>query len=114
MHPILFFTQLLAEIKLYHWMTNCYAKHMATDILYEKLQDHIDRFIEVYIGRYGRPQLNKQTITLLKNKDILTYGLTYLTKTLPTYIKEDDTDLQNIKDEMIAEFNQAKYRFTLK
>ena len=43
--------EMLNMIKLYHWKTDSYAAHQATDELYEKLDAHIDKFVEVYLGK---------------------------------------------------------------
>jgi len=33
-----------------------YSRHKATDEVLEKLDGHIDRYVEVYMGKYGRPE----------------------------------------------------------
>lgn len=117
MHPVLFFLHLINEIKLFHWMTQSYAKHMATDALVSKLQDLSDKFVEVYIGKYGRPNFNKKELAFaLKvhdNQEVINHAMIYLTTHVMSYIKPADGDLLNIRDEMLAELNQAKYRLTL-
>ena len=40
------FLEMLNTIKLFHWKTYSYATHKATDDLYAKLGDNIDKFIE--------------------------------------------------------------------
>jgi hypothetical protein len=37
-----------------------------------------------------------------------------LTQDLPQYLNENDTDLLNIRDEMVGELNKLKYLLTLK
>jgi hypothetical protein len=37
----------------------------------------------------------------------------WLTHQLPKYLKKDDTDLLNIRDEILAHLNQARFLFTL-
>jgi hypothetical protein len=49
------FFHMQLNIKLYHWQTRVYARHKATDDLLSGLSDLIDQFIEVYMGRYSRP-----------------------------------------------------------
>ena len=45
------FLQILNTIKLYHWRTNSYATHKATDDAYDKLNANIDKFVEVLLGK---------------------------------------------------------------
>ncbi len=40
-------------IKLFHWKTYSYATHTATDKLYSKLNEDIDSFIEILLGKTG-------------------------------------------------------------
>jgi hypothetical protein len=48
-----FFLQLRNQIKLYHWQTRVYSRHIATDKILENLDTAIDSYVEVYIGKYG-------------------------------------------------------------
>ena len=45
------FMEMLMMVKLYHWKTHSFATHKATDELYAKLNEHIDTFIEVLLGK---------------------------------------------------------------
>ena len=44
------FFEITNTIKLYHWKTNSYSVHKATDELHERLSGHIDKFVEVLLG----------------------------------------------------------------
>lgn len=118
-----FFFTLQTNLKLYHWQTTCHARHVAADKAVEKLQEHIDKFMEVYIGKYGRPKhdtkfakisldpLNDETvIPYLKDVDL------FITKEICGKMlkPQQDSDLLNIGDEMRAVINQTLYLFTLK
>ena len=48
---ITIFLNLLNNVKIYHWKTRSYAVHKATDELYEKLNEQIDQFVEVLLGK---------------------------------------------------------------
>jgi hypothetical protein len=116
-----FFLQLRDQIKLYHWQTRVYARHIATDTILEKLEKSIDSFVEVYIGKYGRPQIKG------KNTSITLHNLTEAgaSRAIKAAIKHMqgafskrfhpslDTDLMNLRDEMITDLNQLLYLFTL-
>ena len=49
------------QIKIYNWQTLSYPRHVATNDLVTKLDASIDQFVEVYISKYGRPQLTGKT-----------------------------------------------------
>jgi hypothetical protein len=56
------------QIKLYHWQTGLYSRHKGTDGVIESLDENIDKFVEVYMGKYGRPKMNSRTNTIqIKN-----------------------------------------------
>ena len=61
------FLELLMMVKLFHWKTLSYATHKATDELYSKLNEHIDTFIEILLGKTGirTNLLNKHKITTI-------------------------------------------------
>lgn len=116
-----FFLHLRDQIKLYHWQTRVYSRHIATDTILEKLDKSIDAYVEIYIGKYGRPKLSG------KNSTISVYNLTeagavrlvnsairYLQGSLSKTLKPSDTDLMSIRDDMIGDLNQLLYLFTLK
>ncbi len=107
------------NIKLYHWQTKSYARHKATCDLHETLSTLSDQFIEVYMGRYERPEFSEQFPIMVKElsdkdaKDLIEEYITVLKKEVSKYIKSSDTDLMNIRDEMLAELNKTLYLFTL-
>jgi hypothetical protein len=116
-----FFFQLREQIKVYHWQTYLYSRHKATDDVIAKLDEHIDLFVEVYMGKYGRPNITRTTNTIqIKNmteKSALKFikdGLAHMIGPFSRSIKATDTDLLNIRDEMVGELNQLLYLFTLK
>jgi DNA-binding ferritin-like protein len=108
------------QIKIYHWQTKEFSRHKATDDLVDKLDDNIDKFTEVYMGKYGRPNFKGKTASIkIHNFDdtdgpqYLQSAVNWLTTKLPKHLKNTDTDLLNIRDEIIADLNQARYLFTL-
>jgi DNA-binding ferritin-like protein len=107
------------QIKIYHWQTMKFPRHKSTDDLIDKLDDNIDKFVEVYMGKYGRPNFKgKASIKIHNFKDsegpaYLRSAVDWLTKELPKYLKRTDTDLLNIRDEILGDLNQSLYLFTL-
>ena len=108
------------QIKIYHWQTMKYPRHKATDDLVDKLDDNIDKFVEVYMGKYGRPKFGGRTgVIKIRNfhdqeaPALLKSAIAWLTHKLPKHLKSGDTDLLNIRDEILADLNQSLYLFTL-
>lgn len=112
-----FFFTIQLSIKQYHWTTSSYARHKASDSFLEKLDSNIDKFIEVFIGRYNvKPivssiNLNKQFFTDDGNMKLLLDARIYL-ESLNNIIT--DNELLNIRDEMVADINQTIYLYNLK
>lgn len=113
------FFHMMLNIKLYHWETTSFSRHKASDELHGNLSGLIDNFVEVYMGSYNRPkftsgftikvkQLNDSNIT-----PVLDEYNKFLKHELPKFVKESDTHLLNIRDEMLAEINKTLYLFTL-
>jgi hypothetical protein len=117
---IQFLFEIRNQIKLYHWQTYQHARHMATDKYLESLDKHIDYFVEVSMGKYGRPKVTGATATItLKNMTekaaaiYLNAARAYLQGTFSKTINPKDTDLLNIRDEILGDINQLAYLFTL-
>jgi len=115
-----FFLQLRDQIKLYHWQTRVYARHIATDQILEKLEKHMDSFVEVYIGKYGRPRVTGKNAEITVHNmteagatRLLQAALRYLQGPLSRSLKEGDHDLFALRDDLMEDVNQLAYLFTL-
>lgn len=111
----LFFSVQL-HVKLYHWNTTSYARHKATDQFLEKFSDNIDKFVEVFIGRFIiKPNIEGIKIeqTFLTDSGIvnLLNSAKEALEGLDNIIKA--SDLINIRDEIIADINQTLYLLRL-
>jgi hypothetical protein len=79
----------------------------------------VDQFIEVYIGKYGRSKIEEFDIKVINLSDksiieFLNMAIQKLTVNLPDKINLTmDTDLLNIRDEIIGTINRTLYLFTL-
>jgi hypothetical protein len=118
------FMEILMMVKLYHWKTHSYATHKATDELYSKLNDNIDHFIEVLLGKTG------ERTDLTSHKSIRLMDLTsqeslkreveafkgYLVALNDNKAMQQmsNTDLYNIRDEILGDLNQFLYLLTFK
>jgi hypothetical protein len=108
------------QVKIYHWQTLSYPRHIATNDLLPKLDTNIDQFVEVYLGKYGRPVFKGKTSSIkLENfhdkdaPEFIKDAISWLTTKLPKHLKKSDTDLLNIRDTILADLNQVLYLFTL-
>lgn len=108
------------QIKLYHWQTMNYPRHIATNDLVTKLDTNIDQFVEVYIGRYGRPKMSGRTASIhLRNhsdkeaQNMIRDAVHWLETELPKKLKKTDTELFNIRDTILQDLNQTLYLFSL-
>lgn len=118
MHITTFLT-IQAQLRILHWQTKSYAEHKALGKAYEGLDGLIDQFVEVHSGKYGSTLAkNNFQITAVNYKDANTMALidsyiAYLTNELPQVCKEGDTDLLNIRDEMLSVLNRTKFLLRL-
>jgi len=106
-----------SQVKLYHWQTHSFARHTATDELVKSLDEKIDKFVEVFIGKYGTPRVGKtlqlKNFSEAEGKRFVEKQVIFLTKILPRKLSPTDTDLLNIRDEILADINQTLFLFTL-
>ena len=117
------FFEMLNTIKLYHWKTNHYATHKATDELHERLSEHTDRFVEIMIGKLptdrSRIKYSKESTPIydLESTEQLIKKLGEYVTILENFTKifdsKRDSDLLNIRDEMLGNINQALYLLSL-
>jgi len=118
-HIVRVFLEMLNMIKLYHWKTKSYSQHKATDELYAKMQENVDRFVEVLLGKdESRIQMMEKRIDLLDmnskeefKKRLLTYRK-FLTDMNIYFDESNDSDILNIRDELLADLNQFLYLFS--
>lgn len=105
------------QLRFFHWQTTSYARHQAYGGAYEALDGLIDNFVEVLMGKYGRVPALPMKVYNRNEKDCMTFideTIAYLLLLSNALNPSTDTDLLNIRDEMVAEFNKLKYLLTLK
>ena len=119
------FFEMILLIKLFHWKTHIYSTHKATDKLYDDLNGHMDRFMEVLLGKTGIRMdfTNQKSISLydLNSQEKLIGKVnqfkSYLVNLLNKKSLENlmlDTGLLNIRDEILEDMNQFLYLLSLK
>jgi len=116
---------MLNTVKLYHWNTNDYSTHKATDKLYEELNDKIDTFVETLLGKESVSSKNKiLNIDCIKMKKFTSN--TVFKKETETYKSFlinlsnnkmfntiQNTDLMSMRDEILGLLNQFLYLLSL-
>ena len=113
------FLRIQNQIRIFHWQTDSYAQHKAFGKAYEQLDELIDTFIEVYMGKYGRSKAKLAYNIELNNLesnylDIIESYIDFLIGINNEVDITNDSDLLNIRDEMLSVFNRLKYLLTLK
>jgi hypothetical protein len=113
------FLEMINVVKLYHWKTQSYSVHKATDELYAKLDANIDRFIEVYQGknssRIQKWDSEMSVIQYNRKKDFKSRMLEYrefLNDLNNHFDAKIDSDLLSIRDDILADVNQFLYLFS--
>jgi len=115
------FLEMLNTVKLYHWKTYSYSTHNATDELYKDLNKYMDEFIEVMLGKTDTRipsfkcniTVENSSSTEIFKKKVYKYR-DFLTNMTSTFDKEKDSDLLNIRDEILGAINQFLYLLTFK
>jgi len=121
---ILTFLGLLNTVKLFHWKTQSYSTHKATDELYSSLNEHVDKFVEVLLGKIGnRVNLLKTHTIPLKDFSSAEEFITEINR-MKTFLVDLDSndvmnimsnsDLYNIRDEILGDLNQTLYLLTFR
>ena len=118
------FLEMLMMVKLFHWKTHSYATHKATDQLYDSLNDNMDKFIEVLLGKTGSriDLMNNKTISLidLNSQESLKSKIMSLKRYLvglnnnKALSTMSNSDLFNIRDEILGDLNKFLYLLTFK
>lgn len=117
---VLKLVQIQNQFRFLHWQTTFDAKHKAYGKVYETLDGFIDKFVETMMGKYGRPKFPNEFLISFQDIDSLIMqkfldGICeFLISMSDSLDTKSDSDLLNIRDEMLATINQLKYLLTLK
>jgi Family of unknown function (DUF5856) len=114
------FLEMMHTIKLFHWKTTSYPTHKATDELHGKISANIDTFVEVMLGKHGgRVNLTGVKTIALNDYSSMDSFKSEIAK-YKTFLKDlnnmlnpvNDSDLLNIRDEILGDLNQFTYLLT--
>lgn len=114
----LYFIFIRDQVKLYHWTTKNFARHTASDQFVNNLSTKMDKFIEVMQGSENkRLVLPKQMIEYSISNDksiimLLNDFKRWLENKLPEMLNPKNTELLNIRDDILADVLQTLYLFT--
>ena len=117
---ILKLVQIQLQVKFLHWQTLGDAKHRAYGDLYEKWVETIDEFAEQMMGKYGRIELDPefsimfQDIKHLNLQNFIDGIVEFLVSMTDQLDPKYDTDLLNLRDEMLGDISKLKYLLPLK
>ncbi len=112
--------QYIQQLKFLHWQTFGDAKHRTYGSLYDSLSDQLDDFIETMMGKYGRPEfpetftIEMTNINSIDEEGFINEFVDYLISMSDILDSRMDSDLLNMRDEMLGKINQSKYLLTLK
>jgi hypothetical protein len=116
------FLETLLMIKLFHWKTYSYATHKATDDLYGSLNENMDKFVEVLLGKTNTriDLMSQKTIRLIDSNSkeefkqkIMEFKSYLVSLTNNRSLSPmTNTDLLNIRDEILGNMNQFLYLLT--
>lgn len=111
--------QMQNQLRILHWQTKSYAAHKALGEAYEGLDDLIDTFVETALGR-KEACFSEGNVTIqlfdIKQLDACTALETYkqyLSEISCKLNPEIDSDLLNIRDEMLGLINKTCYLLKL-
>jgi len=115
-HLVRVFLEMINVVKLYHWKTRSYAQHKATDELHASLNSHIDKFVEILLGKdQSRIHMVEKRIDLLDahntnefKKRVFEYR-EFLISLNIYFDSSRDSDLLNVRDEILGDLNQFLY-----
>lgn len=100
-------------LKLYHWKTKMYVRHVASDQLYKHINEFTDQLVEYYQGRNPLINIDNQCISIYNvNDDNVISFLENLNKFI-TLISIANKGIIAKRDELIGFVDQALYLFTL-
>ena len=108
------------QVKVLHWQTTSYAEHMAFGGFYDFLDGVIDKFVEIWQGKGQRIKFEDGGGSVIKilnydevDKEAACDGFIKILKSLTEHLDASaDSDLLNLRDEILGETNKLKYLLT--
>lgn len=114
-----FFFKSQLTLKFYHWQTSSYARHKSSDSLVDTIIEITDKFMEIYQGKYGK--VNDYDTKSVQIGVVDEYSVVAFLREMISFLsslekkgilKPSDTDLLNIRDDLVGRINQTIYLFS--
>lgn len=112
--------QIQNQFRFLHWQTYGDAKHRAYGKIYASIDESLDLFAEAMMGKYGRPQFPEEFVVAFQDIKVLNLQkfidgiVEFLVSFSEVLDSKYDTDLLNLRDEILAQINKTKFLLTLK
>lgn len=116
---VLTLVKIQVQFRFMHWQTTSFSQHKAYGKIYESLDENIDTFVEACMGKHGRPKytggytIEGEDLEEIELSDFLNQINDFLISFNGIYDKNEDSDLLNIRDEMLSDVNKLRYLLTL-
>lgn len=115
------FLDMINQLKLYHWRTTSFSRHKASCELLSDITSITDNIIETIQGsKNQRLEIPDNFNTIMLNnhtddsmEELIIYFKEWLIEKFPLYLDENDTDILNLRDELLQVLNKTLYLFTL-
>ena len=117
---ILKLVEIQTQFRFLHWQTTSFAKHSAYGDIYSSFNDNIDTFVESCMGKHGRPKyqggasIGFEDIDEISLQGFIDGTCEFLIGLTEEFDTTKDSDLLNLRDEMLGDMNKLKYLLTLK
>ena len=117
---VLSLVKIQVQFRFMHWQTTSFSQHKAYGEIYESLDGNIDEFVEACMGKHGRPkfsggyQISGEDIAEMDLDAFIEQTCDFLISLTETFDPQQDSDLLNLRDEMLGDVNKLKYLLTLK
>ena len=107
------FFDMTTHLKIFHWQTSSYAKHKASDMLYDKLSEFIDAIVEYDQGVNEKFTINDKTFVLQNmDEEDAVFLLQQMSLFLDLLVTKDK-GIRAKRDDLIGHIHQALYLFKL-
>lgn len=101
-------------LKMYHWQTKSYARHVAADSLYKNVNEFMDELVEYDQGVKKRINIEEQCISIHNMNDTNAVWFLKMFSVFISSISIPDKGIIAKRDELIGLIHQTLYLFKLK
>ena len=107
------------QLRLYHWNTKNYARHKASCEAIQQVVSSMDRIVETLLGSFARASVVPQSLDLkvhtLNDSDMPQYLLKFCEylQSWNSLAGLNDTEILNLRDELLGHLKQVIYLMTL-